>query len=187
MPAPIHPDRIADFYFTKIKQYLDVARAMVNARALPLVRRDSALNDEIDKLGEDFFKRILRPAELETMLAQVAGRTDDWSRKELSKMLEAQFGVDPLRFDPGLAKKASDFTAENVALIKSIPSKYFDEVEKVLTRAITDGARHEEIAKELEELGFLPGGETPAQFAKNATAEADIWRETVAKGKLAVD
>lgn len=150
VPAPIHPDRIADFYYSKIHQYLEVARAMVNARALPLVRRDSALNDELDKLGSEFFQRIMRPADLEAMLAQVAGRTDEWSRKELGKMLEAQLGVDPLRFDPGLAKKAADFTVENVALIKSIPSKYFDEVEKVLTRAITDGTRHEEIAKELE-------------------------------------
>ena len=43
------------------------------------------------------------------------------------------------------------------------------------------------VVKKLDELGFLPGGETPAQFAQSAKAEAAIWAETVAKGKLAVE
>ena len=45
----------------------------------------------------------------------------------------------------------------------------------------------EAVARKLEEMGFLPGGEMPAQFAKDAKAEAEIWRETVTRGKLAVD
>ena len=38
-----------------------------------------------------------------------------------------------------------------------------------------------------DEMGFLPGGEPPAQFAESAKKEAAMWEETVAKGKLAVD
>lgn len=78
------------------------------------------------------------------------------------------------------------YVAENwwgLAAPKGTPQAAIDAIHAAVKAALQDEA----VAKKLEELGFLPGGETPAQFAKAAKAEADIWRETVAKGKLAVD
>jgi tripartite-type tricarboxylate transporter receptor subunit TctC len=78
------------------------------------------------------------------------------------------------------------FVAENwwgLAAPKGTPPAAIDAIHAAVKAALQDPA----VAKKLEDLGFLPGGETPAQFAKNARAEAEIWRETVAKGKLAVD
>ena len=78
------------------------------------------------------------------------------------------------------------FVAENwwgLAAPKGTPQAAIDAIHAAVKAALQD----EGVAKKLEELGFLPGGEAPAQFAKDAKAEADIWRETVAKGKLAVD
>jgi tripartite-type tricarboxylate transporter receptor subunit TctC len=78
------------------------------------------------------------------------------------------------------------YVAENwwgLAAPKGTPQVAIDAIHAAVKAALQDEA----VAKKLEELGFLPGGETPAQFAKNAKAEAEIWRETVAKGKLAVD
>jgi tripartite-type tricarboxylate transporter receptor subunit TctC len=43
------------------------------------------------------------------------------------------------------------------------------------------------VAKRLDEMGFLPGGETPDVFARNAAAEAKVWSQTVETGKLAID
>jgi tripartite-type tricarboxylate transporter receptor subunit TctC len=78
------------------------------------------------------------------------------------------------------------YVAENwwgLAAPKGTPQAAIDAIHAAVKAALQDEA----VAKKLEELAFLPGGETPAQFAKAAKAEADIWRETVAKGKLAVD
>ncbi len=78
------------------------------------------------------------------------------------------------------------YVAENwwgLAAPKGTPQAAIDTIHAAVKAALADEA----VAKKLNELGFLPGGETPAQFAKAAKAEADIWRETVAKGKLAVD
>jgi tripartite-type tricarboxylate transporter receptor subunit TctC len=78
------------------------------------------------------------------------------------------------------------YVAENwwgLAAPKGTPQAAIDVIHAAVKAALQDEA----VATKLNELGFLPGGETPAQFAKAAKAEADIWRETVAKGKLAVD
>lgn len=78
------------------------------------------------------------------------------------------------------------YVAENwwgLAAPKGTPQSVIDALHAAVKAALQDPA----VAKKLEELGFLPGGETPAQFAKDAKAEANLWRDTVAKGKLAVD
>lgn len=78
------------------------------------------------------------------------------------------------------------YIAENwwgLAAPKGTPQPVIDALHDAVKAALQDPT----VAKKLEELGFLPGGESPAQFAKDAKAEAEIWRETVAKGKLAID
>lgn len=78
------------------------------------------------------------------------------------------------------------YIAENwwgLAAPKGTPQPVIDALHEAVKAALQDPA----VEKKLVELGFLPGGETPAQFAKDAKVEADIWRDTVAKGKLAVD
>lgn len=79
------------------------------------------------------------------------------------------------------------YVAENwwgLAAPKGTPPAAIDAIHAPVKTALQDEA----VAKKLEEeLGFLAGGETPAQFAKAAKTEAEVWRETVAKDKLAVD
>jgi tripartite-type tricarboxylate transporter receptor subunit TctC len=42
------------------------------------------------------------------------------------------------------------------------------------------------VLKRFDELGFLPGGETPQQFMQNSIKEAAMWKDIVAKGRFAV-
>ena len=57
----------------------------------------------------------------------------------------------------------------------------------VIYTAVLTALRDPALVTKLDEMGFLPGGDTPSQFAESAKKEAAIWAETVAKGKLAVD
>ena len=78
------------------------------------------------------------------------------------------------------------FVAENwwgFAAPKGTPASVVDTFYAAVMEALKDPA----VIKKLDEIGFLPGGDTPEQFAKDAKAEAAVWAETVAKGKLAVD
>jgi tripartite-type tricarboxylate transporter receptor subunit TctC len=78
------------------------------------------------------------------------------------------------------------FVAENwwgLAAPKNTPAPVIDAIYAAVQAALKDAA----LVKRLDEMGFLPGGESPSQFAKDAAAEAAVWANTVAKGKLAVE
>jgi len=78
------------------------------------------------------------------------------------------------------------YVAENwwgLAAPKDTPQTAIDALHAAVKAALQDPA----VEAKLSELGFLPGGESPAEFAKAAQAEAIVWRDTIAKGKLAVD
>jgi SPP1 gp7 family putative phage head morphogenesis protein len=151
MPRQRHPRRVVEFYYAALHRVLERARAAVAPivqRALAGLRLDS-INDDVDVAAEVFFRQVLDPHQLEGLLGDVAARTDEVQKAQLGAQLAAGLGVNPLASEVGLEKRAAEFTSENVALIKSLPARYFDEVEKILTRGIADGARAEQIAEEL--------------------------------------
>lgn len=78
------------------------------------------------------------------------------------------------------------FVADNwwgLAAPKGTPAGVIDTIYAAVTAALRDPA----VLKKFDDLGFLPGGEAPAEFTKNAKAEAAIWKQTIDTGKLAVD
>ena len=96
--------------------------------------------------------------------------------------------VDPAR---GLKKAVAQFTAENVALIRSVPEKYLAEVEASVHRAMAAGERHETLAKEIEERGKVAtsraavisrdqvlkfNGSLNRVRMQNAGIESYVWR-----------
>ena len=78
------------------------------------------------------------------------------------------------------------FFADNwwgLAAPKGTPQPVVDAIYAAVMVALQDAA----VLKRFGDLGFLPGGETPPQFAQNAKMEAALWQETIARGKLAVE
>jgi len=63
--------------------------------------------------------------------------------------LRAILGVDILGADPQLRSLAAGFVAENVGLIKTIPVKYFDDIERIILRNVQSGRRAGEIESEI--------------------------------------
>lgn len=108
----------------KARQLVDEARARISA----------GLNvSRLEALAEKFGKRVT-----------------DQQRGELSKQVKAALGVDIVAHDANVPAMLDHFTAENVALIKRIPARLFDDVETRVTRAFASGRRHEDLAKEIE-------------------------------------
>jgi SPP1 gp7 family putative phage head morphogenesis protein len=164
IPRIVQPDAIRVDYYKRVRRYLERARELLERRIFPTLRNlvdqaareradayraDDArkVNKLLDAVGEEFFRNLARPPDLERDAVETANRTAEHQRRELEK----QIGVDVLGNEPGLRAAESSFVAENVALIKSIPSKYFDDVEKTIARAMADGKRWEVVAQLLQD------------------------------------
>jgi SPP1 gp7 family putative phage head morphogenesis protein len=155
----VHVERA---YLAKILELLRLVRGWVGSR-LPVAQRllaeahatlhadaPAEWGDELQAIrvavDRSFTERNLAP-----MIAQTGQATADAQKRELGKQLKAAIGLEvPIR-DPKLQPRLEAWTAENVALIKSIPARYLDDVQKVVTRSIADGDRWEELADKLEE------------------------------------
>lgn len=73
-------------------------------------------------------------------------------REQLAVQSKAALGVDvaPLLVDKGMQARIEHFAHENAALIKSLGNRTIDDIEKMVTGAFARGARHEDLAKEIE-------------------------------------
>lgn len=112
-------------------------------------RRDREANELIDRISKDYFED-LKTADLERRALMTGERTSTFQRQQFSKQVRAAFGVDVFSLEPRVGARVGDFVTENVALIKTVPNQYFDQVETVITRGVRQGARHEDLAKEIE-------------------------------------
>jgi len=162
VPRQQQPDGIRLLYAKALYGYLATARGMLEARVYPRARRlveqraaraDAAddLNSLVDQASEEFFRSVMRPPDIEELARTVAARTSSYQREELGAQLRAVVGVDVLGAEPDLSPRVSEFVAENVALIKSVPNAMFDDIEKTITRALREGTRWEVLAAQLEQ------------------------------------
>jgi SPP1 gp7 family putative phage head morphogenesis protein len=133
------------------------AHAMVTAELLPIVHgiRQDASDEEhvrstVKRLAKQF-ARDITPNKLKPLADQVAQRTSDFQKVQLQSQIKDVIGVTPLIRDEGLADAAAAFTKENVALIKTVPERYFSDVESTVVDGINSGARATTIAKDLEQ------------------------------------
>lgn len=195
LPRQLPPNGIVLEYYKAIRGYLDRAREMVDRRVVPRLAewvaeaqasreafdsaarldRDDA-NRVIDGISKDYFDQ-LQADELERRARAFGERTTDFQRAQYSKQVRAAFGVDVFRGEPRVGARVGEFVSENVALIKSIPNQYFDQVEAVVTRGVRQGTRHEELAKEIAER-FEVSKSRAALVARDQvlTAYADVNR-----------
>ncbi|RKI32159.1 hypothetical protein D7Y27_36535 [Corallococcus sp. AB004] len=81
----------------------------------------------------------------------VAGKVSDFQRAQFRRVFKEGFSVDVLAAEPHLRPLVDAFTRDNVALIQSMASSYFEEVEAHLVQALTTGARAEQLAEVLQQ------------------------------------
>jgi SPP1 gp7 family putative phage head morphogenesis protein len=168
-PAPqLQPDAVRMAYFAALLDAIGRARVLVRARLVPLLpsyaaeaalerldglRRDAwaqSVNDLLDSLSDAWFAEW--PNERLRRLAEVfADRTSDFQREQLAKQMMATLGIDVARYEPWLRPQIATFTGENVALIKSVATDFFGDLEKRLVAGLRTGQRWEELADLVEE------------------------------------
>jgi SPP1 gp7 family putative phage head morphogenesis protein len=88
-------------------------------------------------------------ASLETATVTAANKAAAFNQAEVTRQLRGVLGVDVFVAEPKLAEAMAAAISESTALIKSIPARYFDEIEAGTMRAFRTGARASDVGKDI--------------------------------------
>lgn len=165
MPRQRHPLAVEASYTAFLLSLLEAAERLVREEVVPmlprLVAETRSESARADAPADDVVRvfRGLRVAvggvttdeRLEPRVGEVGRATSAWAGRELQRQVTARLGVEtPLR-DPQIGSQMRSWTAENVALIKSIPGDMLDEVERLVLSGVNRGQRAEDMAEAIRE------------------------------------
>lgn len=111
---------------------------------------DDRVNRAIDRASDAFF-RSFDQAKVEAAARLTAARSSRLTGENLARQARSALGIDIFQREPRLEAIVPAFISENVALIKSVPNRFFDEVEKLAANAVRTGRRWEDLAKDIQE------------------------------------
>jgi SPP1 gp7 family putative phage head morphogenesis protein len=167
-PPPVRqPTQVQRDHLRDLLPRVDHAHELVRTIVLPQVsaeverlrrrKNDGARTDDtgldVEQLIEQvriIYQRRYSEAEAASLAAKFASRAKSWSKEQVQSAFRKVLGVDAFGADPVLEEVLRLSIKENVALIKSIPSTYFDEIEKLSYDAIRTGAATDDLADQIE-------------------------------------
>ena len=168
LPNQSQPDDIRLSYFGDLRRLLlKPALGLVQARLLPelsdimdaaargdsATRTDAAKSTKLHKVIASMASELadrMAPEEMEQLAGKYATATSNRQRDQIGRQLRAAVGVEVPLQDRTLKPLIHHFTATNVALIDSIPQRYFSQVESTVLKGIGAGSRWEDVADDLE-------------------------------------
>ena len=159
-PAP--PWALGRDYAKRLKKITTSAANMLITKLWPVleamartdgVKLDADAEDvgkTIDKIEADFWKRWTRER-MADLVRPTAEEVPRFQAQAGNAVLRPVVGVDVLGSEPWLDEAARGFVTRNVALIKTIPQRMFDEVEQMVTAEVSQGARWEDLRDRIRE------------------------------------
>lgn len=167
LPHQRQPDDVRLAYFEELRRRVtQPARRLVLEQLVPELpaivaesqRGDAArvdargarrVNKVIAEIAADFSKGFTA-TDAEELSDKYRRATSDRQRQQLARQLEVAVGVEVPINDVRLRPLIDRFTAANVSLIRTIPQRYFAQVEQKVIDGVGSGRRAEEIADDLE-------------------------------------
>lgn len=165
LPRQQPPDRIRAAYTRRLQGLMKWVHARVQERLIPLLKTQTeqasrvattdasgvdVIGAMLDELRTEAEKRFAR-AKLRAVVDPFAEATADFQAEQLNAQLREAVALDVVGSEPWLERSIAEFTTENVGLIRTIPSRYFDEIETLVKREVADGARWETLVDGIEE------------------------------------
>lgn len=172
----LHPEPLIAKYQGELKKVLDVAKAKVDKRIVPLLPKlvehykRERKDDDGDSGPGDYFAWFqgdltsladqLNSVRVETTqdysateikrLASLTGSTvAEWNARQLNGQLKGITEIDLFGSEPWLGREMGAFVQQNIDLIKSLPEEYLDQVGQMVATSVRSGLRVEEIASSL--------------------------------------
>lgn len=127
-------------------------------------------------------------------IKQIMQATDRFNRQQFHAVFRSVFGVDIFTTEPFLADLLAAWEAENIKLIKSIPSQYLDQLHGKIVAAVRAGRPSSELAEFIRETFDLPrnrakliardqigklNGQLTMARQKNIGVESYVWRTSL--------
>lgn len=164
LPRAIQPDLIRGAYAVGLLHAIAPMKRAVQASVYPVlpgllasVRAERERHDSgeagraraaVQLAREHFFDQF---RDLRGLADSIGTQTSDFQKAQLQRQLRAAVRVEvPLR-DAKLGPRLEMFTERNVGLIRTVPDRYFGEVQKLVLDAVEQGRRWEELAPDIEE------------------------------------
>lgn len=157
MQRQLPPTGVKLAYFAALRPLLKEmhARTLEALRAFFPARADSRESDQINHVLKQVARAISRDTfntdKLQALVEKYFDRTSLQQKQQLIKQIASVAGFDPFIRDQKLLQLAEQWTKENVALIQTVPKRYFPQVEQVTLQAFREGTRWEELATDLTE------------------------------------
>lgn len=165
MPRVHWPQAQATAYNRELQAIVDEAFKLIKRRLFPELRplaiahSDSSrfdapsgkrVNAIVDEISDELFEQF-QPPDLEVLLDKVGESVDRKQRRDMMHQLSGALGFNPVLSEPGLDDVMDLWTSMNVALIKTVPETYFQDIETRVLRHVSAGTRWEDLADEIEE------------------------------------
>jgi SPP1 gp7 family putative phage head morphogenesis protein len=161
MPKQLPPRPIELAYYREIQRSGLGRMVKILYQAIPSIVRQTMLArgegfraDALTDAAREAVRKMVdafKPARLEAAAKRFAERTDDWNKKELGKQVSAAMSVPLEKLELRTQNRVPAFVAENVSLIKTIPERATERVEKLVSEALETGMRPETLAERLQE------------------------------------
>ena len=108
----------------------------------------TSMRDVIKKRFEQWQKRFDNTAQ--KLAENFVGNVDEYSKRSMRLALQDKLPTVNFKETPAMKNALDSFVVENVNLIKSIPQKYFTEIEGIVMRSVRDGRNLADLTNELE-------------------------------------
>lgn len=195
----LYPLAIEREYEQLLTAYADGLVKEVEAR-LPLLNlRLDSIEDIPESTGwfEDlrvWLLGFLGAGETLPSIKQIMLATDRFNRQQFHAVFRSVFGVDIFTTEPFLVDLLAAWEAENIKLIKSIPSQYLDQLHGKIVAAVRAGKPSKVIAEVVRETFDLPrnrakliardqigklNGQLTMARQRNIGVESYVWRTSL--------
>lgn len=91
----------------------------------------------------------VQPSRIDAVARKYGVQASEAQRAQLRRQTKAQLGIDVPTIDRHVPAMIEHYVAENVSLIKTLGSNTMNKIEKMVTRSLSTGARHEELAQDI--------------------------------------
>lgn len=95
-------------------------------------------------------QRALDPDDIAGLAERFAQDTSRFQRQQLARQVRAAFGVDAFLRDPTLRDRFDNFVAENVRLVRNIPTEFETSLSSMVSGAVTSARPHPALAADIE-------------------------------------
>lgn len=153
------PIGIENEYYAYLLKYTNNLKLMTEIHLLLKLKNilidAKDFKDYTDKINEAILKtkinfdKLYTDKQLSTNLDYLGTKTSEFQRRELKKYIYSAVGVDIFLQEPYLKETLYAFVQNNVSLIKTISTRYFDEITQKIFRGVQEGITYTELKKNI--------------------------------------